>query len=546
VLFRSGLLDLTGWQVKKEHVKQIKGEWRFYWNRLLTPQQIANQTHQHEVHHLYLPGVWNHSSLNDMPLPGEGKATLELNLKLPSAYQHYVLKVPMLTNRYQLWINGELKVTDPEINAPFRIRENNERTRFISFETRPNSTASIVFQLVNHRHRDGGIWEPLTLSPSKYEQSLRHPPIVHDVVIAFLLSLITVILLIKAAREQQVALLFLALFSLLMALRAGIVNERLLFSILNIHDWEFQQTIEYVCLYASVPFFALYLGLRFPGYFPPALHLATSAICGALILLVLITPASVYSYSAPVFQLVVIIYVLLWLGVMIDHIHKGDTGAIPLFIGGMIFITASINDILFTNNLINSTNLAHYGALAFIVFAYFTNTLIPKTQPKLTQSDMPHQTLNLIDTSTQNHNELLSPIVNVDLYQDTTSQTFKSHPLATEIIQFESTGEESDFRHLMVSALSFGLRLWELRCKKDKLSLAKESGFWRLTNDGGTLKTRTLDKYLKTASLPKNPRYKQIVQTLRFVAIQEVLLEEEKRQLESLADFCERSLIINH
>ena len=44
------------------------------------------------------------------------------------------------------------------------------------------------------------------------------------------------------------------------------------------------------------------------------------------------------------------------------------------------------------------------------------------------------------------------------------------------------------------------------------------SGLWRVTNDGGTLKTRTFDKYLKIGTLPQNPRYKLIAKTLHYIA----------------------------
>jgi hypothetical protein len=49
------------------------------------------------------------------------------------------------------------------------------------------------------------------------------------------------------------------------------------------------------------------------------------------------------------------------------------------------------------------------------------------------------------------------------------------------------------------------------------LTLAEESKIWRITNDGGTLNIRNLDKYLKLSLLPKNPRYSTVSKTLMFI-----------------------------
>jgi DNA-directed RNA polymerase beta subunit len=156
--------------------------------------------------------------------------------------------------------------------------------------------------------------------------------------------------------------------------------------------------------------------------------------------------------------------------------------------GSWIDFTTDINDILFTNNIINTTNLAHVGALVFVIFAFLSRRVIEEAESSLRN--------DIIFDGDKNSN----------------------HPLA--IILQNSVDDLDSYKKIVsVEALNYALILWEEVTGKDKLSLAEESKFWRITNDGGTLKTRTLDKYLKLSQLPQNPRYSTVAKTLKFIAL---------------------------
>lgn len=80
---------------------------------------------------------------------------------------------------------------------------------------------------------------------------------------------------------------------------------------------------------------------------------------------------------------------------------------------------------------------------------------------------------------------------------------------------------------------------WEAIKSDDKIAFAQTSGLWRVTNDGGTLKTRTLDKYLKLETLPQNPRYKTVGKSLEYVASLEQLGGTDKEWLKRVAGIYE-------
>jgi len=86
----------------------------------------------------------------------------------------------------------------------------------------------------------------------------------------------------------------------------------------------------------------------------------------------------------------------------------------------------------------------------------------------------------------------------------------------------DSMGVESDkqkrvLREQAVNVMSLALTCWERDLGKTKLDLAEESKIWPVYIDKSTPTTRTLDKYLKLDSCPKNPRNQRVIDTAEFV-----------------------------
>jgi YesN/AraC family two-component response regulator len=73
-------------------------------------------------------------------------------------------------------------------------------------------------------------------------------------------------------------------------------------------------------------------------------------------------------------------------------------------------------------------------------------------------------------------------------------------------------------REALVETMNFALRCWKQATRKTKIDLAEESRIWTASIDtDGTYRTRTMDRYLKVASLPVNPRTEDVLDTGYFV-----------------------------
>ncbi|WP_082464299.1 response regulator [Dethiosulfatarculus sandiegensis] len=82
---------------------------------------------------------------------------------------------------------------------------------------------------------------------------------------------------------------------------------------------------------------------------------------------------------------------------------------------------------------------------------------------------------------------------------------------------WENKGKGPLNRSLLTEIMTASLALWEEETGKTKIDLALESGLWKAYLDSGTYRTRTLDKYLAPKTLPKNPKWRDVLATALFV-----------------------------
>ena len=87
---------------------------------------------------------------------------------------------------------------------------------------------------------------------------------------------------------------------------------------------------------------------------------------------------------------------------------------------------------------------------------------------------------------------------------------------ASDHVEDRLAGDEG-FRRSIVEVMTLALDYWQKSKHKGKIELAEESGLWRVYMDRSSLQTRTLDKYLLVETLPRNPRWRDVVRTAEYV-----------------------------
>ncbi|HVJ55283.1 MAG TPA: cache domain-containing protein [Aliidongia sp.] len=100
----------------------------------------------------------------------------------------------------------------------------------------------------------------------------------------------------------------------------------------------------------------------------------------------------------------------------------------------------------------------------------------------------------------------------------------------------DSLEASEGYRRSLVDVMTLALACWQKSKHKGKIELAEESGLWRVYMDRSSLQTRTLDKYLLIETLPRHPRWRDVVRTAEYVLRNAPQPDLEREQLaEALA-----------
>ncbi|WP_164551215.1 tetratricopeptide repeat protein [Shewanella khirikhana] len=90
---------------------------------------------------------------------------------------------------------------------------------------------------------------------------------------------------------------------------------------------------------------------------------------------------------------------------------------------------------------------------------------------------------------------------------------------------------ETEFHQLLVDLMIYSVDAWEQSSRQSRIELAEQSGIWRVSIDEGRLRTRSLDRYLSIRTLPRNPRWREVLRTGHYVLAECGLGDERAAEL---------------
>jgi hypothetical protein len=79
------------------------------------------------------------------------------------------------------------------------------------------------------------------------------------------------------------------------------------------------------------------------------------------------------------------------------------------------------------------------------------------------------------------------------------------------------------------------IQLWKKKTGKTRIEFAQQSGLWKIHIDAnGWQRTQTLDKYLDVQKVPKNPRWKTIIESAEYVIALGCCDDQLEKELKNL------------
>ncbi|TVY07698.1 sensor histidine kinase [Paenibacillus cremeus] len=368
-----GVLDLSRWSLAEQGDVELGGEWQFFWQQFLEPGPGQALTAS-SGSIVKVPHVWGTHPETDPATEHYGYGTYRLRVRFApeEAGTLKALYIPAVASAYTLWINGKQVEHNGRIGTSKETMAPKNYAKVVHF-TSVSGDNEIVLQVSNYVQRKGGLWTMPILGDDAHIALKRETNLTSQLFITLvLLTLGCYHLALHFMRKRDHLSLLLGTFCTLFALRSILLGDTLLVRFFPGLSWEWAVKLEYLSPDIAVPLFALFVHLLYPQEFNRKLVNGIMAVGSMFCLLILFTPASVYTWTMNTYQLFTLLtFGILFYVFILAAIRKRE-GAVINGAACVILLAAGINDMLYYNQLIESIDFAPYGVLVF----FFAQTLI--------------------------------------------------------------------------------------------------------------------------------------------------------------------------
>lgn len=355
---KEGVIDLRGWDFRKDGVLELNGEWEFYGDKLLEPNDFSDIPL--EKSYRAIPGSYD----------GYGCATYRLKILLDSDDYLYTVKFDYIDTASKLWANNK------EIESVGKVGKNkSEMTpqflpKTASFYAE-NGEVNLTLQVSNYYSKYNFVETFLMGEASKVELLKEKKQAFDMFLFGSTLIAATYSLAIYFKRKGDKSPLYFAIVCILIAIRTLFLGERFFLNLFPEFNFIIATKIMISTFYLYIPFIVLFVNSSYGEILSKKIVKASNYSIIIYFLMVLLIPYDYYLlFIAPfeVFALTIIIYMMM----KISKVYIKEDSSDYLVVAGLfaLFITR-VNDILYEYGIIITGSYAALGVFTFIIVSYY-------------------------------------------------------------------------------------------------------------------------------------------------------------------------------
>ena len=339
----NGTIDLSEWDFSEQGVVALNGDWHFFWEQLLAPDELAENNN---FINIKVPKKWNGQTINGKEIDSSGFATYGLSIKLDDMDQIYALNIPPIRSAYTLWVDDEKLISRGEVGTSFENMLPQFYNAVVFFK--PNrKQIQLTIQVSNFEYLMGGITRDISLGKARQIKSLRESNLCVSVVVCGVLLFFGIYLLrVYSLQNQLRSSFYFGLFCFVMAFRAVALGEHFLIETFPFIPWWLQYKMVYISFYLTVPLFVKYLAHVYPDESIKRMVQISVYVALAFIALTVLFPYRIYHPFLSGLLIYTIVMCLYAYYVFIIAFINKRTGAIVGLIGFTIMFYAVVNDML--------------------------------------------------------------------------------------------------------------------------------------------------------------------------------------------------------
>ena len=349
---QSGWIDLSACTFDDTSVIPLDGEWEFYWQQLLEPQDTLSRDAEAPAY-LSVPASWTPRT-EVTGFSRYGYATYRLLVQLPPDVPVFSLKVTNIRNASQVFVNGELLGGSgtPGISRLSSEPRNNPYS--FSFSAK-NNQAEILIHTSNFTYATGGISESIRIGTPSAIGALDQRNSTYDILHVAGFAFIGLYFLGQGfQRKEDNSSLQLAMYCFTIALYMLTHSEKLLFEYFPSLSYESFSKLQVMSGVIGFYFVSSYTYSLFPALYSRLVRRITFVYSLGFCIIVLTSTISIYSRLASILLIISFISACYTFYVMGKAAWQGETGSYYLLIGVIAAITFTAS---LTSNLFLGTGL---------------------------------------------------------------------------------------------------------------------------------------------------------------------------------------------
>ncbi|WP_187373233.1 sensor histidine kinase [Bacillus rubiinfantis] len=357
-----------------QEILTLNGEWEFYWQELYSPGDFKKKNINKQPQIVTVPHTWTNVELAGEKLPLRGYATYRLQIILPVSElgKLQAFYMPSFASAYKLWINGEERGNVGIVAATREAMKPENNPKVITFLPQSNPV-EVIIQISNFHQRKAGFDEEILLGEPETIFAYREKAIIYRAIIVTSLMMIGIYhLVLFLFRKRERSFLFFAIVCIVVAIRAILLEEGLATYLLPFLNWEVARKLEYLGATLGIWFIALFTYTQYPREMKRRMRNIITKVFFAYSLFILLTPAVIFTQTMVFLQLLIIATIIYILIVYIAATKARREGYLLNAVATFILFLAMINDVLYFNKLIHTTELASVGLFFFL----FTQAII--------------------------------------------------------------------------------------------------------------------------------------------------------------------------
>jgi signal transduction histidine kinase len=349
---------------------RLNGQWEFYWDQLLSPQEIKSGAHDAEA--MPVPSTW----MREEKHSGLGYGTYRVTVRLPEGIETDLsFYLPPVRCAAKVWVNGVLKDSIGVVGDREKYRS---RLSGLLLSVPQTNEVELVVQVANYDYMSGGLVSGVWLGRTSEIQSDINIKSGLDTIFAgSLLAMFVYLTMMFLLYRRGASFLFLALICLAVALRTVVIESGsvLLPQMFPTTGWAIWKKIEFFSVYGVVALFPLYVSSVFPTVSNKKIDWIFIVVAAFLCTAVLVTPQHVYGQLLDVAHIGLLggfVYAVVVISKgLINRIQDARillTGVVAAF---PFILLEILKNTAILNVYIPFTYLVEFGVLTFLVFQVY-------------------------------------------------------------------------------------------------------------------------------------------------------------------------------